>query len=623
MPSLSISFTLGKASVPHQANIPHTNREFIARNIDQTRTHQNVTYVRQDVEDAYQQLFGDAVKEYNEKQKRADRRIENYYQHIADGKREEAFYEAIVQFGDSKTAPCGSKTGEEAQKMLDEYVRSFQQRNPNLYLFNAVLHMDEASPHLHLHFIPFYTKGRKNGLRTGVSMKAALDEQGFTATNFKNNRLVAWEENERAYMETILHAHGFQRDDKQAKYAHLTVEDYKREQDAKKAVAAIRAAQNISSADLTRSHVQQLHGKLAQLEQEKRKLEAQIHSPYKAFYYSDPDKEGFVRSKLDMMDIPYRETENGIEAQECFVSAIRKIEKQYQAPRTGHREKLRQDIDLLLMQSNSFDDLLEKLRQAGYQTKTGKYIAVRPKQGTSFLRLRSLGAQYSEFALKNRIQSKRRFEKEISEKIAAETKRDAPRAIVLQTIRFYTVTFAGGALPMRKRDRDKPFSWTNDAELDKLLMLNKKINEGATLSSLQNELAQQEAIVPELEAAVKTSEAALRSFYELKEQIEVVFEGKTSKVYTLAQAQEALKKYPAITKQNYRNVDTLIQNETDALQKAKDDLHEMDARMKETGSLVSAMEKLMGGTYVQSLVAEERMRREARFVPNGLRPAEG
>ena len=106
MPSLSISFTLGKASVPHQANIPHTNREFIARNIDQTRTHQNVTYVRQDVEDAYQQLFGDAVKEYNEKQKRADRRIENYYQHIADGKREEAFYEAIVQFGDSKTAPC-------------------------------------------------------------------------------------------------------------------------------------------------------------------------------------------------------------------------------------------------------------------------------------------------------------------------------------------------------------------------------------------------------------------------------------------------------------------------------------------------------------------------------------
>ena len=70
------------------------------------------------VDNAYQQLFGDAVKEYNEKQKRADRRIENYYQHIADGKREEAFYEAIVQFGDSKTAPCGSKTGEAAQQML-------------------------------------------------------------------------------------------------------------------------------------------------------------------------------------------------------------------------------------------------------------------------------------------------------------------------------------------------------------------------------------------------------------------------------------------------------------------------------------------------------------------------
>ena len=69
MQRFSISFTLGKSSVAHQTNIAHSNREFIARNVDQARTHQNVLYQRQDVEDAYHKLFDAAVKEYNEKQK--------------------------------------------------------------------------------------------------------------------------------------------------------------------------------------------------------------------------------------------------------------------------------------------------------------------------------------------------------------------------------------------------------------------------------------------------------------------------------------------------------------------------------------------------------------------------
>jgi len=48
----------------------------------------------------------------------------------------------IVQFGDSKTAPVGSENGEAVKKMLDEYIKDFKKRNPNLYIFNAVLHMD-------------------------------------------------------------------------------------------------------------------------------------------------------------------------------------------------------------------------------------------------------------------------------------------------------------------------------------------------------------------------------------------------------------------------------------------------------------------------------------------------
>ena len=91
MQTKTLSFCQGKGS------LTHNNREFIAKNVDVKRTHQNITYVRKDVEDVYENLFGAAVAEYNAKQKQPCRRIEDYYAHIRDGKREEAFYEIIVQ----------------------------------------------------------------------------------------------------------------------------------------------------------------------------------------------------------------------------------------------------------------------------------------------------------------------------------------------------------------------------------------------------------------------------------------------------------------------------------------------------------------------------------------------
>ncbi len=620
--SLSISFTLGKASAKHEANIPHANREFIAKNIDQSKTHQNVTYVRQDVEDAYHKLFDAAVKEYNEKQKRSDRKIKNYYQHISDGNREEAFYEIIVQFGDRNTAPCGSENGKLTQQMLDEYIRSFRKRNPNLHVFNAVMHLDEACPHLHINFIPFYTKSRKNGLRIGVSMKAALDEMGFDGKNFKQNRLVAWEESERTYMETILHQHGFTREDKNAKYAHMTVEDYKIEQDRKQLMQVLRDNQNLSSEELTRTQMQQLQSKIVQLEQTADRLTAEKFSPYKSFYYAQPEKQSYMMEKLKELKIPFRETENGFEAQECFVSQIRKAERLFVSPKKSYRAVLKEDLDRLLMQSKSFDELLEKLKCSGYLVKSGKYIAVKPHGAENFIRLKSLGEFYSEYALKNRIKAKEKFERDLDAKLKAESDQRAPRAVVLKTMRFYIVTYTGGALPMRKRDQSKPYAWTNDAELDKLLLLNKKINEGATLETLRRDFESQERKVSELDAALQKSRSELKSFYELKEKIEIVFEGKKSAVFTPDQARAALRQFPNITKQNYRNIYDLIETETENLRKSEESLAAASEKLKEDSELVSAVEKIMGGTYVQSLVAEEQQRREADFIPNGLKHAE-
>ena len=616
---LSISFTLGKASIQHQANIPHSNREFIAKNIDASRTHLNITYVKQNIEEAYHDLFDDSVKEYNDKQKRADRKILNYYENISNGKREEAYYELIVQYGDIETAPCGSENGNETKKMLNEYMTEFQKRNPNLYVFNAVMHLDEASPHLHINFVPFYTKERKNGLRKGVSMRAALDEQGFTNENKKNNSLVEWEESERSYMETILNKHGFIREDKNAKYAHKTVEQFKKDKDDNRIVDLIRKNTKVTSEDLSKTSTIQLQEKVRELQNKVQKLEKQKKSPYKSFYYSTPDKQAFMQSQLDLLGIPYHETETGFEAQEYYVDEIRKIEKKYVAPKSGYREALRQNIDLLLMQSNTIDEILDKLQKAGYQIKRGKYLAVKPSGAKEYIRLKSLGEKYNEYALMNRLKAKARFEQELDNRIAAETKRDTPKALSLGTIQLYIVTFKKGYLPMRRKDDLKPFSWTNDAELDKLLVLNKKINEGATLDTLRNDFEKQEEITTTCEADLLKSKRDLKLFYDLKEKVDIVYSGKKSSVYTFEQAQIALKQFPDINDRNFSKVQKLIDKEIRNIQEKEEAYSIEAAKLKEASELYSAAEKVMGGTYIQYIARDERHRRESDHIQNGTK----
>lgn len=619
MSKLSISFTLGKASVPHEANVHHNNRKFIASNVNKSKISENITYKKQDVQQAYQQLFGKSLVEYNARQTRRDRIIPDYFEHISKSKREEAFYEIIVQFGDSKTAPCESQTGKITQKMLDEYMANFQKRNPNLHVFNAVLHKDEASPHLHINFIPFYTQGRKNSLSKGVSMRSALDEQGFTAKNFKENRLVAWEENERQVMEDILKKYGFEREDKQAKYAHQTVDDYKKSQDEKKIISALRTSKKVSGEDLTAKKIRRLHEKLKLLEKKNETLETQKVSPYKSFFYSVPEKQAFVQAKLDEKNIPYRETENGFEAQECYVDEIRKIEKEFKLT-NSIREKLREDIDRLLMQSASIEELLEKLRKEKYEIKQGKYLAVKSPDSKNFVRLKSLGEHYSEYALRNRIRAKKKYEFEIEKKINS-TKKESSEIVIFRTIKFYTIAFSNGTLPMKRREKSKPFSWNNDSELDKIIALNNRINSGATLETLRKDFEDTENAVAEKEKILDKAKSDLKTFYELKEKIEIIFEDKKSEVFTRQQAEETLKKYPNINSFNYHNVDMLINNETENVRQAEKSLESEKEKLRQSAEIFSMAEKVFGGTYIQSLVGEERERRESKFIPNGLKNA--
>ena len=123
-------------------------------------------------------MFDEALERYNAKQTRADKKIENYYEKICNSKQEKPFHELILQVGDKENMSAESENGQLAKKILDEYYRGFQERNTQLRVFSAHLHLDEATPHLHIDFVPF-TTGSKRGLDTGVSLKQALAAQGF------------------------------------------------------------------------------------------------------------------------------------------------------------------------------------------------------------------------------------------------------------------------------------------------------------------------------------------------------------------------------------------------------------------------------------------------------------
>ena len=122
-------------------------------------------------------------------------------QRIKDsGNNEKLFYENIVQVGDKYSHGFGSGNEEQAIDILDEYAKSFQERNPNLYVFNMKMHLDEASPHLHIDYIPVAT-GYKRGLGTRNSLTKAHENMGIPrGTGRNDNSTMKWQEREKEYL---------------------------------------------------------------------------------------------------------------------------------------------------------------------------------------------------------------------------------------------------------------------------------------------------------------------------------------------------------------------------------------------------------------------------------------
>ncbi len=226
----TISVMLGKGSVNHNS------RGFTASNIDRERTQLNVSYCNTPIKGVYHAFFDEAVERYNEKQTRADRKIDDYYEKIRTGKQEKLFYEVIFQVGNMENMSSKSEDGQLAAKVLDDFMRNFQERNPYLKVFSAHLHMDEATPHLHVDFVPF-TTGSKRGLETRVSLKQALANQGFTGGTRGDTEWNQWVRSEKEQLSQVMERHGIEWEQLGTHDEHLSVMDYKKVQRIKEVAA--------------------------------------------------------------------------------------------------------------------------------------------------------------------------------------------------------------------------------------------------------------------------------------------------------------------------------------------------------------------------------------------------
>lgn len=222
-----------------KGSVNHNSRKFHAKNTEPERSHWNVEYCNENIKDVYHELFDAALDRYNKKQTRNDRRIEDYYEKILSGKQEKPFHEVILQIGNKDDMNAKAEEGQLAAKILDEYMKGFQKRNPTLRVFSAHLHMDEATPHLHIDFVPF-TTGSKRGLDTRVSLKQALATMGFKGGSRSETEWNQWVSFEKEQLAAVMEKHEIEWEKKGTHEKHLAVLDFEKKERAKE-VAELEA----------------------------------------------------------------------------------------------------------------------------------------------------------------------------------------------------------------------------------------------------------------------------------------------------------------------------------------------------------------------------------------------
>ncbi len=468
---LSVSFRVDSGF------LDHNNRVITAHNVDISRTSDNITYAKIDLRQFYKQVFGEALAEYNAKQKRADRQINDYYEHVKNSGKGKLFYEVVVQFGDLHDCGVGSENWKTAQAMLDEYMQKFEKRNPNLKVFNAVMHLDESTPHLHIDFVPVAHKGQR-GMPLKNSMSGALREQGFSSANRMENEWTTWSESERSEMEKILLKHGLRREDKNVHRPHLSVEDFKKAaleaRNISEINAHITALKKKSEKKLTSEDAVLLNNQNDFLRAEIMKrnetisdLSKRANAAFVPVIVYNPDKLQYIADGLARAKIPFVAESNTLYIPDYALETARAISRHYKPSEnvTSIREQIKLDIDRLVYSSDSFEDLLNRLKKRGYEIKQGKYISVKAPSAERFVRLKTLGEEYLPKNLEQRIDESGMFVDCVYDK--AQTANPAEKRFHV-TVLNITTAVTQFQLEPKKSDKRRYYCFQNDQRINYL-----------------------------------------------------------------------------------------------------------------------------------------------------------
>ncbi|MBQ8826116.1 MAG: plasmid recombination protein, partial [Oscillospiraceae bacterium] len=426
------------------------------------------------------------------RQKRADRKITDYYEHIKNSGKGKLFYEIIVQFGDINDCGVGSENWNTAKNMLNEYMQEFEKRNPNLKVFNAVMHLDESTPHLHIDFVPVARRNKK-GLSVKNSMSGALREQGFSSSNRMQNEWTAWSESERSYMEQILHKHSLLRDDKNIHREHLSVEEYKERAHRAEELHRIqtritelkkKSTEEYSAEEITLIKNQNdfLRSEITKRNETISALSEQIGAKFVPVDIFNEDKLQYIADGLTRAKIPFVAESSTLYIPDYGLKTANAISRHYKptANATTIRDSIAFDIDRLVYASESVEDLLNKLKERGYEVKHGKYIAVKAPNAERFVRLKSLGEDYLPKQLEKRIAERDKFTDIVRKKMNASSDFDRKFYVsVLET----TVAVKQFRLTSKKIYPKEIYSYYNDENIRYLAAQLKTIGEFSFTSS--------------------------------------------------------------------------------------------------------------------------------------------
>ena len=614
---LSVSFRIDDGI------IEHNNRSFIAKNVVRERIPDNITYKKQNIREFYSELFGEALAEYNSRMKRRDRIIPNYYEHIRKGKQEKTFEEIVVQFGDINDCSVGSENGELAKQMLDEYMRGFEARNPNLKVFNAVMHLDEATPHLHIDFVPITHTGSR-GLSTRVSMSGALREMGFAPENKFLTEWVAWSDSERAVMEKILREYGLYRDDKNVHREHWSVDEYKRKKQAAQEIRSmndhINALKKKSDDFYTSEEIaaiknqnDYMRSEITKRDEKIAALSRQVNAAFVPYEIYSDDKLQYVADGLTRAKIPFIEEKRMLYVPDYAVKTVNVIAAHYQSANMGTiRDRITLDIDRLIYSSTSVENLLSKLIEHGYEIKHGKYIAVKAPFAERYVRLNSLGDEYLPKMLERRISLNGTYVRKVRERMSRSSEMEKKIcSVILDT----TVAIQQFRIIPKKTKPQKIYTFSNDESLNLLVEQLSTIGEfGITSSSgiyakaeeLKNSVDEKTEELKALsnEAPTLKSEIAQIRFY--FENVQNRRRLDSMGQVRLAAAKEVVDKHGIRSVSEFAELEERLKLLPIYIRTVQDKLAEEQARLKRGNRLADVYECVIEGNYIDNLVKEQK-----------------